>query len=446
MKKYVWWGIVPAFLISTLSAIICQHFPFFEIKERIFVTFLTFLLLYSYFAIKAVNSATQNYESLRKKYETLKIEKRGMIPVFPLLKLDSLAYCQQQIKKMEKAKEGLQKEYENLQKRINTYEFLKSQTSELPKIFKLFSEHLNLIIKITEDDALKITKQVEDLYNDNVKILDLIKKSVYSGQKLIEVISNQLEHNEKIINVLENLTYSQKTKLQDNFARVAGLVEGIKEFIIFVDDIKEIAKQTNILSINAAIEAAHAKGYGKSFAVVAEEVRRLAIRTEEISRQIIEQMEKLLEKADEEFQEFQRQLLKSEDLEKLEQAEKMVKDIEAKFKEVGHIMIDLINKIQDQQQLVVDIITDLLGRIQFQDVVRQKLERVIEGLEELSGYLTSLMKWLEWPDTEEKPLEIQKILESFYQKYVTVSQREVHERVINKNIVKRKEAPKIELF
>jgi hypothetical protein len=56
------------------------------------------------------------------------------------------------------------------------------------------------------------------------------------------------------------------------------------------------------------------------------------------------------------------------------------------------------------------------------------------------------LKWLANPETEEKPKGVEELLETFYKNYVMESQREVHERTVNKISVGREKAPKIELF
>ena len=111
-------------------------------------------------------------------------------------------------------------------------------------------------------------EEVKSLNDANVSALASVLEDYQEKVDTEEIVSGGKE-------VLENL---------HKFRNVLGNISGIGR------EIKEISTQVNLLSINAAIEAAHAKEAGRGFAVVAEEIKKLSDRTrksvEEIDRTI----------------------------------------------------------------------------------------------------------------------------------------------------------------
>jgi len=191
------------------------------------------------------------------------------------------------------------------------------EIAQLGRSFNLFVDKLRRIICEINEETIGINQAGRDISKQNHNIASQLQSHNDETDQVVSAITEMSSTANEVANntnqvaeatqaVTDDVMHAQE-RVQQSLTEVSALVEEINGAATCMDSLSEqsqeinnvlsvigaIADQTNLLALNAAIEAARAGEHGRGFAVVADEVRNLASRTQASTVEINGMLEEL---------------------------------------------------------------------------------------------------------------------------------------------------------
>ena len=301
-----------------------------------------------------------------------------------------------------------------------------------PVFSGVLRSHLRGVSDDTEKGVVQFSTQLQEIDRIVTSLDSFVADSAARTNAMAAQSEERIEENRAQIHRLEAYIHLRLEEASREKARVETVVSEARSLESLVQLIKHVAGQTNLLALNAAIEAARAGEAGRGFAVVADEVRKLSQETEGAVGKISQGIKLVSQTIESQFADKLSNEAHDTERAALQEFAHQLGTLGSGYEELTHENAAVLAHIGKNSQALTGMFMDAMANVQFQDVVRQQLEHVASALEKLDAHASALAHRLrhpeELPDGQLEGFDHQ--LDALFAGYVMDGQRERHQETL----------------
>lgn len=258
------------------------------------------------------------------------------------------------------------------------------------------SENLSASLSQTVNQQVDSVDQVSTAFNEMVATANEVASNCSAAAQAAESSEAQVQEGNQLIQQTMSSLQNLETEINSSNDTMLVLAKESDNIVSILDTIKAIAEQTNLLALNAAIEAARAGEQGRGFAVVADEVRTLAGRTAQSTDEIDKMLTQLQLQTNSASSKMQNSVSVAKDsVELASKTYQVFEQILSSVLDIKGMMIQISAAAEEQHLVAEEINNNVLvihdGTVKSDDLSKQ-VTTTASALNELSSELQAMVQ------------------------------------------------------